>query len=108
MQLYHPRFVLLVVLLVASFLHSQDVNLARPQDMSVQKHASPEEIRDRLSNAQFHKDAKELSDLCASVSHDIESLEKGLLSKDAIDRLKRMEKLSKQVREQVTRASTTP
>ena len=77
--------------------------MARPTEMSVQHHATPEEIRDRAANQQFQKDAKELSDLCASVPHEMDALKQGLLSKDTIDKLKRMEKLSKHIREQLTR-----
>jgi hypothetical protein len=84
-------------------LQSQDVNMARPTEMSAQHHATPEEIRDRAANGQFQKDIKELSDLCASVPHDMDGLKQGVLSKEAIDKLKRMEKLSKHIREQLTR-----
>ena len=82
---------------------NQNLNVGHPQDMTVQHHATPEEIRDRASGVQFQKDVKELSDLCASVPHDMDALKQCVLSKDAIDRLKRMEKLSKHVREQLTR-----
>jgi hypothetical protein len=84
-------------------LHGQDVNMARPTEMSVQHRATPEEIRDRAAKAQFQKDVKELSDLCASVPHDMDGLKQGVLSKDSIDKLKRMEKLSKHIREELTR-----
>ena len=77
--------------------------MARPTEISVQHHATPEEIRDRAANHQFQKEVKELSDLCASVPHEMDALKQGLLSKDTIDKLKRMEKLSKHIREQLTR-----
>jgi peptide deformylase len=77
--------------------------MARPTEISVQHHATPEEIRDRAANHQFQKDVKELSDLCASVPHEMDALKQGVLSKDSIDKLKRMEKLSKHIREQLTR-----
>lgn len=71
--------------------------------MAVQHHATPEEIRDRAAYLQFQMNVKELSDLCASVPRDMDGLKQGVLSKDAIDRLKRMEKLSEHIREQLTR-----
>jgi len=77
--------------------------MARPTEVSVQHRATPEEIRDRAAKAQFQKDVNELSDLCASVPHDMDGLKQGVLSKDAIDKLKRMEKLSKHIREELTR-----
>ena len=51
-------------------------------------------------------DAKELAELCASVTTDMDTVKQGLLPKDATERLKRMEKLSKRMRDNLTRAST--
>jgi hypothetical protein len=51
---------------------------------------------------------KELAGLCASVSDDMGHVKQGLLSKDALEKLKRMEKLSKRVREELTQTSTAP
>ena len=82
---------------------NQNINFGHPQEISVQHHATPEEMRDRFANVQLQKDVKELSELCNSVPHDMEALKQGALAKDVIDRLKRMEKLSKHVREQLTR-----
>ena len=93
----------LALSLGAALLQSQGVNMARPTEISVQHHATPEEIRDRAANLQFQKDVKELSDLCAAVPRDMDGLKQGVLSKDAIGKLKRMEKLSKHIREQLTR-----
>ena len=85
---------------------SQGVNPAYPIEIQAQKHASPEEMRDRLASIGFQKDAKELIDLCGTVGKDMEATKQGMLSKDAIDRLKQLEKLSKRVREQLTRAAS--
>jgi hypothetical protein len=79
-----------------------------PQEIEVQKHSSPEDIRARAANLQLQKDAKELSGLCALVSDDMDHVKQGLLSKDALEKLKRMEKLSKRVREELTHNSTAP
>jgi hypothetical protein len=48
-------------------------------------------------------DAQELADLSASIPADVKLANRGLLSKDLIDKLKRVEKLSKQLRGQLTR-----
>src|SRR5215470_18691708 len=80
---------------------NQNLNVGHPQEISVQHHATPEELRDRVAKAQFQKDLQELSDLCNSVPHDMDGVKQGVLSKDVIDRLKRMEKLSKHVREEL-------
>ncbi len=85
---------------------SQNVNPMHPQEIEVQKHASPDDLRARVANLQFQKDAKELSDLCASIPDEMVGLKQGLLSRGLTEKLKRMEKLSKQVREQLTRISS--
>ncbi len=56
----------------------------------------------------LQKDAKELAGLCASVSDDMDHVKQGLLSKAAPEKLKRMEKLAKRVREELTQTSTAP
>jgi hypothetical protein len=96
------------VLLVAAPLSSQNVNPMRPQEIEVQKHSSPEDMRARAANLQLQKDAKELAGLCPLVADDMDHVKQGLLSKDALEKLKRMEKLSKRVREELTHNSTTP
>jgi hypothetical protein len=94
------------VVLVPAALRTQNVNPMHPEEIQVQKHPSPEDMRTRLANVQLQKDAKELADLCSSVPKDMDGVRQGLLPQDLPERLKRMEKLSKRVREQLTRAST--
>jgi hypothetical protein len=98
---------LLGVLLVAVPLLGQSVNLNHPQDIEVEKHASAEDRMARANSLQLQKDAKELAGLCASVSDDMDHVRQGLLSKDSLDKLKRLEKLSKRVREELTQTSTS-
>lgn len=99
---------MLGVLLVAVPLPSQNANPMHPEEIQVQHHASPEEIRDRLGRPQLQKDAKDLAELCASVPADMDGIKQGLLRKDVLEKLKRMEKLSKRMREELTQASTAP
>ena len=66
------------------------------------------DLRARASNLQLQKDAKELAGLCASVSDDMDRVKQGLLSKDSLEKLKRLEKLSKRVRDELTQTSTAP
>jgi hypothetical protein len=70
----------------------------RPEDISAQKHTSPEELRDRVSNVQFQKDTKEFAELCASMPADKDALREGILQKDVLEKLKRVEKLSRYLR----------
>jgi hypothetical protein len=53
------------------------------------------------NTAAMEQEARELADLAATVPGDVEQLKKGLLPKDVLDKLKRIEKLSKQLRSQV-------
>ena len=96
------------VLLITGPLPGQNVNPMHPEEISVQKHTSPDDMRARAANVQLQKDAKELAELCASVPSDMNGLKQGLMSQDVLEKLKRVEKLSKRVREQLTRASTAP
>ena len=49
----------------------------------------------------MEREARELSSLASSIPGDVEQLKKGLLPSDAVDKLKRIEKLSKQLRAQI-------
>jgi hypothetical protein len=49
----------------------------------------------------MEREAKEMTALAATIPNDIEQLKKGLLPRDAFDRLKRIEKLSKLLRSQM-------
>ena len=102
------RLVLGVLLVAAAPLSSQNVNTMHPQEIDAQKHSSPDDMRHSAASLQLRKDAKELAELCASVSDDMEHVKQGLLSKDALEKLKRMEKLSKRVREELTQTPTAP
>jgi hypothetical protein len=52
--------------------------------------------------ARLQQDAQELADLSASIHADIKRVNRGLLPKDVIQKLKRVEKLSKQLRSELT------
>jgi hypothetical protein len=98
---------LYVLLLGLIFLvhpaRSQNINMEHPEEVHAQQVPSADAIRYRLSNVQLQKDAKELAELCGSVSGDMDNVKRGLLPKDVVDKLKRVEKLSKRVREELTR-----
>ncbi len=55
----------------------------------------------RVDPTVLQREARELLELSESVQPDIESLKRGLLHKDLIDRLKRIEKLSKRLRNEI-------
>ncbi len=54
-----------------------------------------------LDVAKLKRQANELATLAQSIPPDIEQVEKGLLPKDLNDKLKRIEKLSKQIRKEL-------
>ena len=89
------------LLLIAVSLPGQNVNPMHPEEISAQKHASADDMRARTANVQLQKDARELSELCAAMPGDLEGVKQGLMSKDMLEKLKRMEKLSRHVREQL-------
>jgi hypothetical protein len=99
---------LLGVLLVTVATPGQNVNLEHPNDVDVQKQIKPGEMRDRAARVQLQKDAKELADLCASVPTDMDGVKQGVLPRYVLGKLKRMEKLSKRVREELTQVSSAP
>jgi hypothetical protein len=55
----------------------------------------------RVDPSALQREAKELLDLSQSVQPDIQALRRGLMAKDLADRLKRIEKLSKQLRNEI-------
>lgn len=95
-------------LLLTPALFAQNVNLKHPGDVAVQKPTTADDMRDRAARTQLQKDAKELSDLCASIPSDMDGVKQGVLQKDVLEKLKRVEKLSKRVREELTQASAAP
>ena len=49
----------------------------------------------------IHQDAEQLSALSTALQSDLQQLQKGMLSKDLTDNLKKIEKLSKKLRQEV-------
>jgi hypothetical protein len=61
----------------------------------------PRRAAPRIDPLALQREAKELLDLSQSVQPDIQALSRGLLSKNLADRLKRIEKLSKRLRNEI-------
>lgn len=57
----------------------------------------------RVDPIELQREARELSDLASSLPADMDHIGQGLMPKDTIDKLKRIEKLSKQLRGQIGR-----
>jgi hypothetical protein len=58
---------------------------------------------DKRNAEQLQRDADELQALTRSIPADIDAANRGLLPKDMVEKLKRIEKLSKQLRKELSR-----
>src|SRR5215469_12369373 len=65
------------------------------------KPATTPEQKPRLDTVELQREARELSDLATTVPADMMHVSHGLLPKDTIDKLKRIEKLSKHLRGEI-------
>jgi hypothetical protein len=72
-----------------------------PADTSITQAKPTHPAPVRLDLVQLQRDAKELLALSQSLQPDIEYVNRGLLPKDTIEKLKRIEKLSKHLRSQL-------
>jgi len=61
----------------------------------------PELDGEAIRRQSIHHDAQELSALSASLQADLQQLQKGMLSKDLAQNLKKVEKLSKKLRQEI-------
>jgi hypothetical protein len=78
---------------------AQTVNMNRPEDVPTSKAArSP---KPRVPPAQLQAHAKELADLAGSVPADVDRVNQGLLPKDTGEKLKRIEELSKRLKNEL-------
>ena len=102
------RLVLLVSLLTVPALTQQSgITPQLPgRNWSLAPAIRPEPPRESDMKAlrldSIHQHAKELSALSSAVQSDLQQLQKGMLSKDLAENLKKMEKLSKRLREEMT------
>lgn len=55
----------------------------------------------RIDAVAMEREARELAALASSIPVDVEQVKRGLLPGDAVDKLKRIEKLAKQLRAQI-------
>jgi hypothetical protein len=103
MRLPAPFVLLLSLLLVLLPAHAQTVNMNHPQEIHAQTVPSADTIMARMHNVQLQQDAHELSQLCSSITSQMDGLKQGVLQRDVIKKLQRLEKLSRRVREELTR-----
>jgi hypothetical protein len=63
---------------------------------------APQPVARKIDLAELQREADELSTLAQSIPADVKSTQQGLLSKDLLEKLKRIEKLSKHLRSQLS------
>jgi hypothetical protein len=71
-----------------------------PLDQPAPPHDVPKQAVPR-NTVQLKHDAQELAELSVSVTADIDQVNHGLLPKDVVEKLKRIEKLSKRLRNEL-------
>jgi len=57
--------------------------------------------RARLNPAELQQEVQELSSLAQDLTQDIDAVNRGLLPRDTVDKLKRVEKLAKRLRKEI-------
>jgi hypothetical protein len=75
----------------------------QPADRSISNQKAPTtEPHPPLDLLELQRESKDLADLARTVPADIESVSRGLLPKDLVEKLKRIEKLSKHLRSEIS------
>ncbi len=108
MRHFGANFLSFAAFLGTTMVYAQNVNIKQASDISAQKQITSDEMRARAARIQLQKDEKELGGLCASISSDMENVSKGMLPNDELEKLRRLEKLSKRIREQLAQSSVSP
>lgn len=65
--------------------------------------ASRTSLKPQVDPLELQREAKQILELSKSIPSDIEYINRGLLPRDTIEKLKRIERLSKQLRSQIGR-----
>jgi hypothetical protein len=103
-----PRLVAVLLIFLALPVPGQDAASERMSQMvwsrgQMMRSDSPPDLDLRAARLEaIHHDAADLSTLSASVQSDLQQLQKGLLAKDLDQKLKKMEKLAKRLRQEMT------
>lgn len=104
----HLTYVLLFGLFAASLTRAQ---IRRPPGLQQADQAEeqadksippPMTQRPRLDLAKLRQDADELARIAQTIPPDVTSIQRGLLPKDMVEKLKQIEKLSKHLRSQIS------
>jgi hypothetical protein len=80
--------------------HSADVPVVFVPNAPIQSSTAPRPQADPL---ELQREAKQVLELSKSIQSDFEAITRGVLPKDTIEKLKKVEKLSKHLRNQIER-----
>jgi hypothetical protein len=105
----HLTYILLFVLCVASSARTQ----VRPRPPGLQQADQAEQQADKsipppttqrthVDFTRLRQDADDLARLAQTIPNDVASIQKGMLPKDMVEKLKQIEKLSKHLRGQIS------
>jgi hypothetical protein len=93
------------VLLVSALVAPAQSHFPKPPQPAVmdapQTKPTAPKMTMRIDPLQLQREARELSDLAKSLPADMDQVNHGLLPKDTVDKLKRIEKLSKHLRSEI-------
>jgi hypothetical protein len=92
---------LLIALPCGGQTHEGPPMIPIPNSTDVRRNSPPTTPARRIDPARVRSQADELAKLASGIPSDIDQLGKGLLPKDLNDKLKKIEKLSKQLRQQL-------
>lgn len=101
-----PLRVLVVLLLLGICIGQSSrpvpAGMRHAQELEAQnENEAPSPARHSVDRVALQNQANQLADLAASMPQAVQSANKGLLEKDLVQRLKRIEKLAKQLRTQL-------
>jgi hypothetical protein len=105
----HVRLVFVLSLLVIVPAFSQQSPMQQKiqqrysaHDNNLRPEAIPEMDQRAMRQKAIFQDVAELSDLSASLQSDLQQLQKGMLARDLNQKLKKVEKLSKRLRQEIS------
>jgi hypothetical protein len=96
---------IVLVLATGSTAQKRVLNYQRPPAPSVPSDSEtttkPQSPQARMNVLEMERESKELSQIAGTIPGDVDLLKKGLLPKDVVGKLKRIEKLSKHLRGEI-------
>lgn len=102
-----PRWSLPLILVLVSAAASGQHRPTYPHPPQAADTATVENVQPQpspkthINPAELQQEVQELSSLAQELNHDIDAVNRGLLPKDTVDKLKRVEKLAKRLRKEI-------